>query len=168
MSFTSGIAQLRKLSYKLSDWLELVAAWALVGMLVATCVDVVGAKLFLWPLPGGYEAVSLLQVVAIASGLAFAKIEGMHIRVEMVVNILPKRIQQVINSVVSLLGLGLFVLLGWKSIEYGLEFLRSGKVTSTAQFPFFPFALWVAVCCIPICLLLLIDLFNSLQKAVSK
>jgi TRAP-type C4-dicarboxylate transport system permease small subunit len=165
---SKGNASFRELSYRLSEWFEWVASIGLVGMLVATCIDVVGAKLFLRPLPGGYEMVSLLQVVAIASAIAFAKIRNLHINLELIVNLLPKRIRAGVNVFNALLGLGFFVLLGWKSFEYGLDFLHSGKVTSTAELPFYPFALWIAVCCIPISLLLLVDLLSSLRAVYKK
>lgn len=168
MIFSNAVTQLYKSVSRLSGWFEWIAVGGLLGMLVATSVDVVGAKLFQWPLPGGFEAVSLLQVIVIASAIAYAKIDGRHIRLEFIINIIPQRIRHMLNIFTSFLGLSLFVVLVWKSYEYGLEFMRSGKVTTTAEFPFFPFAFWLAICCIPISLLLLLDLLDSVQRLFNK
>lgn len=168
MKLIDGLSKLDKFSYSLSSWFERIAIFGLLGMLVATCVDVVGAKLFRWPLPGGIEVVYLLQVIAIAGALAFAKIDGRHIRVEFLIDRLPKRGRAFFNSLTSFLGLGLFILLGWESYEYSQAFRSVGEVSTTAQIPLYPFTLWITLCCIPICLVLLTDLVSSLVEVVKK
>jgi TRAP-type C4-dicarboxylate transport system permease small subunit len=168
LKIDKGVSRLGKLSYVVSYWFERAAIVAILGMLVATCIDVVGAKAFHWPLPGGTEVVYLLQLVAIAAGLAFSKIDGRQISVEFLIDKLPKRAKATIDSFTSLLGLGLFLLLGWKSFQYSLAFRSANEVTATALIPLYPFALWLSLCCIPICLVLLNDLVTALRKAAKK
>jgi TRAP-type C4-dicarboxylate transport system permease small subunit len=168
LKISNGVSRLGKLSYVISYWFERAAIVAILGMLVATCIDVVGAKAFHWPLPGGTEIVYLLQVVAIAAGLAFSKIDGRQINVEFLIDKLPKQVKASIDSLTSLLGLGLFILLGWESFEYSMAFRHANEVTATALIPLYPFALWLGLCCIPMCLVLLNELIAALRKAVKK
>jgi len=53
-------------------------------MFLANFLDVVGTKLFLWPLPGATEVISFSQVVAIAPAIAFTLIVGWDIWVEFI------------------------------------------------------------------------------------
>jgi len=168
LKISNGVSGLDKFSYLASYWFERAAIFGLLGVLVATCIDVVGAKVFHWPLPGGTEVVYLLQVVAIAGALAFSKIDGRHVRVEFMLDRLPKRGRAIINSLTSLLSLGLFLLLGWESYEYSLILRSASEVTATAQIPLYPFVLWITLCCIPLCLVILTDLVSALIEVFKK
>jgi TRAP-type C4-dicarboxylate transport system permease small subunit len=81
----------RKSINSLSSWCERVGLGAMAAICLATLIDVVGSKFFKWPLPGSTEMIAVIQVVAIAGGLAFSKIDGRHIRVDIFIDYLPKR-----------------------------------------------------------------------------
>ena len=51
-------------------------------MMVVTCIDVIGAKVFLYPLVGSIDIVKLSQLVAISFAAASALILGNHVQVE--------------------------------------------------------------------------------------
>jgi len=136
-------------------------------MFLANFVDVVGAKLFLWPLPGATEVISFSQVVAIAPAIAFALILGRHIRVEFILDRFPKRVRAVISSISSFLSLVLFVLVGWQSYLYGISLQKAGEIGSTSHLPFYPFAFVIAFCCIPVSLAFLVEVLKSLNEVFS-
>ena len=75
---------LNKASYWSSVWFERAAMVGIVGIIVVTLIDVIGAKLFQKPLSAGTEAVYFLQIIAIAGALAFAQIDNRHVRLEFV------------------------------------------------------------------------------------
>jgi TRAP-type C4-dicarboxylate transport system permease small subunit len=160
--------RLRSVTYRLANWFEGVAIVALLFIVVSTCVDVVGAKLFLWPIPGGTEAVYLAQVVALAAAIAYTEIDARHIRVEFFIDKLPKRGRAFLQILISLLGLVLFVLVGWQSYEYGLIIKSASAISPTARIPLYPFPLWIALSCIPICLVFLMKLLNSLAEVMKR
>ena len=99
-----------KFNLRVSGWCEWLALAALLLMMVITCIDVVGAKVFRWRLLGAIDIVMLSQIVAISFAAGMTLILGRHIQVEFFFNLLPRRAQAVINSVVLLLGFGLFIL----------------------------------------------------------
>jgi TRAP-type C4-dicarboxylate transport system permease small subunit len=133
-------------------------------MFLANFLDVVGAKLFLWPLPGVTEVISFSQIVAIAPAIAFTLLLGRHIRVEFIIDRLPKRLQAAITSISSFLSLILFVLVVWQSYVYGQSLQKAGEIGSTSHLPFYPFAYLIAFCCIPVCLVFLVEILRSLSE----
>ena len=163
MTGTAWFARFRKTIKSLSSWSERVGLMAMAAMVLATLIDVIGSKGFQWPLPGSTEITGVLQVVAIAGGLAFSKIDGRQIRVEFLIDWLPRRRKASLEVFISILGLGLFVVAGWMTCKYGLRLLGSGTETLLLGIPLYPFALWIAFCCIPMCCVIIIELLNSIE-----
>jgi len=140
----------------------------LVAMLSLIVADIIGIKLFNWPIPGGIEIVAFLGVVVTAFAIAYTQVLRGHIQVEFVVMRLPKRVQAVIRAFVCLLGLVLFALLAWRSYDFGRVLQVTGEVSMTQRIPFYPFVYTIAFCCIPVCLVLLVEFLRSVTKAVKK
>jgi TRAP-type C4-dicarboxylate transport system permease small subunit len=148
----------------ISGWLEWVGLAALVGMVLIALIDVIGSEGFQWPLPGSTEITSFLLVIAIAAGLAFSQIAGRHIRVGFLIDKLPRRGKIVLELFSSVLGLGLFAMIGWVTYDYGLRLLSSGTETLLLRIVHYPFAFWIAFCCIPMCCVILIELLSYISK----
>jgi TRAP-type C4-dicarboxylate transport system permease small subunit len=149
-----------------SGWAEWVGLAALMGMVLTALVDVVGSKGFHWPLPGSTEVISVTQMLAIAAGLAFSKIDGRHIRIGMFVDRLKGRGQAALEIFTSILGLGLFVVAGWMTFEYGLSLFGSGTGTFLLGITYYPFVLWNSFCCIPVCCVIIIELLSFVDKVL--
>jgi TRAP-type C4-dicarboxylate transport system permease small subunit len=156
--------QLDRFTKGFSRSLELIGVIGLLLMFLSNFVDVVGAKLFQWPLPGSTEIISFSQVVAIAPAIAFTLLLGRHIRVEFIIDRFPKRIRAVIMSISSLFSFILFILILWQSYLYGQSLQRAGEIGSTSRLPFFPFAYLIAFCSIPVCLVFLMEVVKSLAE----
>ena len=137
-------------------------------MMVITCIDVVGAKVFKWPLLGALDIVMLSQIVAISFAASMTLILGRHIQVEFLFNLLPRRAQAVIHSVVLLLGLGLFILIIWRLCVLGYSFQTSGEYSPTAYIRLYPFAYAIALASVPVCLVFLVEFLKSLTKGGQK
>ena len=167
MKVEKWLNPLDKFTSSFSGFLEWVGVIGLLLMFFANFVDVVGAKLIQWPLPGVTEVISFSQIVAIAPAIAFALILGRHIRVEFIIERFPKRIRAAISSISSFLSLILFVLILWQSYVYGQSLQKAGEIGSTSHLPFYPFAYLIAFCCIPVCLFFLIEVLKSLAEALS-
>lgn len=161
-----AIERLEKFTSSLSRWLNWIAGIGLVGMLGLTVADVIGIKLLKNPIPGAIEIVALLGVVVTAFAIAYTYVLRGHIQVEFLVMRLPARAKSIIASVVTLLGLILFALLAWRSYEYGRVLQTTGEVSMTQGIPFYPFVHGMAFCCIPVCLLLLVEFIKLIMKAV--
>ena len=153
---------------RLSKWCERLSIAAMLLMVAVTCIDVVGAKMFRWRVPGAIDIVMLAQLVAIAFAAGITLIKGRHIQVEFFIKLLPQRIQNAIDSIVLLLLLGLFSLIIWQVIVLGYSFQTSGEYSATIYIPYYPFAYGIALASVPVWLVLFVQLIKSLAKSVQK
>jgi TRAP-type C4-dicarboxylate transport system permease small subunit len=157
-----------KLNRRLCTWLEWIGFAALLLMMMITCIDVVGAKVFRWRLLGAIDIVQLSQIVAISFSAGMAQLLGRHIQVEFVFNLLPRYVKAAINSIVPLFGLGLFIVVVWRLYVLGHSFQTTGEYTATAYIPLYPFAYALGFACIPMCMVLLMEFLKSLTKREKK
>lgn len=157
-----------KFNRQLSSLFEWIALVGILTMMVITCIDVVGAKVFQWRLFGAIDIVMLSQIVAIAFSASMALILGRHIRVDFFINRLPKRAQAIINSFVFLAGFGLFGLIVWQLSVLGYSFQTQGEFSATARIPYYPFAYGIALASIPICLIFLLEFLKSIGRIAQK
>lgn len=157
----------RKSAVRLSAWWEYVGVVGVVAMVVVTCADVLGAKLFLLPVPGATEVISLAQVTTIVFVIASTQRHNGHISVEMFYSKMPPLAQTLIRILTTCLGLILFLVLIYQSIQLGSGFLKAREVTATVQIPFHPFAYAFALALVPLVLLLFADLIDALKELLN-
>jgi len=157
-----------RFNHILCGWFEWVGLAGLLVVMFITCIDVVGAKLFLRPVFGAIDVVMLSQLVAISFATAITLILGRHVQVEFFVVRLPKRVQAAIDGFVFLLVLGLFILIIWRLCVYGYLLQTGGEVSATARIPLYIFAYGIAVASVPVCLVLLQRFLKSLSSVVKR
>jgi len=130
--------------------------------------DVFGAELHPWRLPGAIDIVMLSQIVAISFAAVCTLIAERHVRVEFFVSRLRKRTQAVIDIIVYILCSGLFILIIWRLVVLGYSFQKTGESSATIYIPLFFFAYGIAVACIPVCIVYLLNLVKSLFAVVKR
>jgi len=163
-----GLEKFEKFNRQLSSWFEWIGLAALLVMMLITCIDVIGSKLFLRPVLGAIDIVKLAQLVAISFAVASALILGRHVQVEFFVILLPKRVQAVIDSIIHLLGLSLFILIIWRLCVHGYSLQTGEEVSATALIPLYPFAYGIALASIPVCLVFLQRFLDAIVRVVKK
>lgn len=97
----------------LTRWPNWMAAAALLVVMVIVCANVIGRSLFEMPVKGTVAIVSLLGAIVIGWAIAYTQVVKGHVRVDLLVQRLPHRIQYVVDSVINLIGLALFGLISW-------------------------------------------------------
>jgi TRAP-type C4-dicarboxylate transport system permease small subunit len=165
--WTSWIGS-RKLNTHVSSVFEGVGVVAFLLMMVITTVDVVGAKAFLTPLPGSLDTVMLAQLVAMSFAVAMTLISGRHVAVEFFTPLLPKPMQKLAEVLVNALGLGLFMAhaLAYRGLCPPAYAGRGDH--PTIRVPLYPFAWGAALACIPVSLVYLHKLIQSLMELFKK
>jgi TRAP-type C4-dicarboxylate transport system permease small subunit len=148
-------------------WFNWVAGLALVGLMLLTCADVIGRALNM-PVPGTYEIVGFLGTTITAFALAYTYVQGGHTAIEYLVDRLPERAHNWVRAVNAFVGAALFTMLAWRSFVYGTLLLQSGSVSLTEKIPFYPFVYGLGVACVPLVLLLLLDMVKALTQAVKR
>jgi TRAP-type C4-dicarboxylate transport system permease small subunit len=162
------LSAVEKVNRSVIAWIEVVGVIGLLTMMVITCLDVLGSKLVLRPVFGSIDIVMFAQIVAVSFGAASALILGKHIQVEFFAVLLPEKFQAALDVIVAALGLLLFVLVVWRLTVYGHYMLTGGEVSPTARIPLYPFAYGIAFACIPVCVVFLLDLINSVVRVARK
>lgn len=147
--------------------LNWVACGSVAAMMFLTCADVVGRYVG-YPVRGSYDMSGLFAVVIYAFPLAYTQIMRGHITVDFMVLKLPKKLRGILAFIISFLSLGLFLLIVWQSFELGNFYLENRKVTMTEHIPLFPFVFGVCLACIPLCMVLLIDMLESVRGVLRK
>jgi TRAP-type C4-dicarboxylate transport system permease small subunit len=164
----SVLDKFEKFNHRISAWFEWIGLAGMLLMMAITCIDVVGAKVFHWRLLGAIDTVMLSQIVAIAFAASMTLILGRHIEVHFFIDRLPRRAQAVIDSIVLLLGLGLFSLIIWQLCVLGYTFQTSGEHSQSAYIPYFPFGYCIAFASIPVCLVLLLKFLKSIGRIAQR
>ncbi len=151
-----------------SYWLFWIGGAGLVAMLGLTVADIIGTKLFRWPVPGAIEVAAFLGVVVTAFAIAYTQVLRGHIQVEFVVLRLPRHARASITALTSLLGLILFALLAWRSYDFAHTLQVTREVSMTWKIPFYPLVYGIAFSSVGVCLVLLAEFLRALLGVVKR
>jgi TRAP-type C4-dicarboxylate transport system permease small subunit len=161
------LKKFEKFNRQLGDWLEWIGVLGFLTMLVITCIDVFLTKILKLPIQGAIDIVMFAQLIAIAFSLAITVILGRHIQVEFIVSKLPRRIEAVVDTIVSILGLAFFIIIVWQLFILGHSFQIAGeKSMSQLRLPLFPFPYAISFASISVCLIFLHKFLNSLIRVI--
>jgi len=138
---------------------------AVMAMMLVSVANIL-ARMFWRPIYGTFDYVSFFSVIVVALALAYCAVQKGHISVELIVTRLPQRAQGVIGCFTNLLSLGLFSVVIWQSMVFAKRMIQTRQVTMTALLPFYPFIYVIAFGCFLLCLVILLELIKSLNKAV--
>jgi TRAP-type C4-dicarboxylate transport system permease small subunit len=82
--------------------------------------------------------------------------------------LLPERLRALIDTIVSLFGLTLFILIVWRLGVYGYSLQIGGEVSPTIRVPLYPFAYGIAIASIPVALIFLAEILKSNNRMFKK
>ncbi|MDD2316182.1 MAG: TRAP transporter small permease [Desulfobacterales bacterium] len=142
-----------------------IASAAVIVMMLLTTADVI-MRLAATPIPGVYEIVGLLGVVAVSFSLAYTSVEKGHIAVEFLVRKLPRKAQAVVAAANDFLSLVLFFFICRQCVVYAGVLKQSGEVSLTIQMPIYPFVYGIAIGCAALCIVLLMEFIQSIRRIV--
>ncbi len=103
---------LRKTADRLIGLSATIGAVALVLVMVAILIDVVGRALGR-PLYGSQDIVTMSMVVLVFGGMALCDRQGGHIAVDLLESRFSTRLNRLIDIVVALMGAVIFVFIAW-------------------------------------------------------
>ncbi len=141
--------------------LNMLGAVCLVGMMLLTCVDVVG-RFFSHPVFGSVELVGFMATMTVAFALPYTHQEKGHIGVELLVQTLSPKTQRLIDAGTGILSLGLFGLVAWRMIVYAQTMQKSGEVSMNLELPEYIIIYMVAFCFFIFTLSLFRDIIKNL------
>jgi len=145
-----------------------IAVMAFICTVITTCVDIIGGSFFHYSIPGFTEVLGITQLISMSFAMGMTFFAGHHIKVEIILNLFPLRLQALVNTVTNLLGFILFVIIIWQLIALGMDYQESAEILDGTPVLVYPFVYATAVAFIPVCLGLFFDLIKSFYGVINK
>ena len=141
--------------------LRAVLRWGLVESLL-TWAGALGAAhdVSKWLQAGEVDIVKIAGGVAIACALPYTTAVKGHVAIEYFFHKLSRRGRIAVDTATRLAAMGLFGLLSWRCVRYGLDLRRSGEVTLTLEIPLFWIPHVMALCCATMVFVILYNLLH--------
>jgi len=147
---------------KLTAWLSGLGVFALMMIGVA---QILSRKIINWPIYGYIDIVEIMMSFLVFMGLAYTERLGGHIRMELILTFLPKRLVNVFEIIGVLLGLFVVGVLTYYTGTHALRSYTSGDSTMDAQIALWPSKLVVSLSLALLFVRLLIELWGYARLA---
>ncbi len=145
-----------------------IAAAVLFLLMLLTCSDVILRYLFNKPIMGSFELTEFMMATIVSFSLANCALQKGHVRVDLVVFMLPKRVQRIMNSIANFAFLGLFALITWRIVPRAMQMIEVNQVALILRIPVAPFVLIVALGTAVLCLVLLKNFLDEFHQDSNK
>ena len=148
------------------DIMKIIGAACLVGMMLLTCVDVVGRG-FGHPIFGSVEIVGYLAILSVVMAMPYTHQVRGHIGVEIIVRLFSEKTQTIIDICTGIISLILFAIVTWRMTVYANTMKESGEVSMNLEFPEHLVIYVTALCLLTFTLVILRDILNNIRKLKS-
>ena len=145
-----------------------IAAAFLFILMLFVCSDVILRYFFHKPILGSFELTEVMMAILVGLSLAYCALQKGHVRVDLVVLMLPKRVQGIMNSIANVAFLGLFALITWRIVPRAMQMIEVNQVGLISRIPVAPFVLLVALGTAVLCLVLLKNFLDEFHKDSNK
>ena len=115
---------------------------------------------------GTYDYVGLITVVSVSLAISYCAYERGHIEIEILMDRLPKRVQNIVGSVMMLIGAGFFGMASWQTVVAGNSMREANETTMAVYVPLFPFMYIMAIGLAVMALVVLLHSVKYVSKAV--
>ena len=149
------------------DKMKIIGAACLVGMMLLTCVDVVG-RTFGHHIFGSVEIVGYMAILSVVMAMPYThQVQG-HIGVEIVVRLFSEKTQTIIEICTGVVSLILFAIVTWRMTVYASTMEKSGEVSMNLELPEHWVIYVTAFCLLIFTLIILRDILNNIRKLKSQ
>lgn len=156
-----------KIIHFLSRIMNIFASAVLVAMMLLTVADVCLRYFLGKPILGATELTENMMVCLAFFALAWCAGQQSHLKVDLVVSRFSPRVQAVFDSITSMVGLIVVALIAWRSFLEGVAVRELNIISSLLRIPAYPFYYVVAAGCALLCLMMITQFVENIQKAVN-
>ncbi len=157
------VGYLEKISALLNRLLLLVGSITLAGMVFLTCANIFLRSVWK-PIPGTYELMGFFGAIVTAFALGYTQMKRGHVGIDLMVNHFSAKTGRILNGINYLICMIFFGLAGWQIANYATILWRTGEVTETLRIIFYPFTYGVALGCMVLALVSLVDFLKVLVE----
>ena len=152
------LVKVEKSFRKVELFLLAISCISMFGVMVLVTIDVLMRNLFNRPITGVFEIVSMSLIGIVIFGFSYVQSTKDHIIVEVFTQNLPRKYQNVLNFAGCLIGLMVFAVLAWQSVDYTISSYQSREYTmGLLRIPLWPSKMLMAVGMIVFAIRLLMD-----------
>ncbi len=164
---TGWVALLQQYVTKIARIFDWIGRGFLVACILLVVCNIIGT-LMGSPIPGTYEYIGVLTAVTISLSLAYCQVNKGHIRINILVDRLPMRVQAVLGIIGSIISAVLFGLVVYASYKSGMALLLEQRHIGNTPLLLAPIVFTVGLGCLLISLVLVVDALNFITKLVKK
>jgi len=114
-------------------------------MMLITVADTI-LREFKKPIVGTYELVALAAAIVLGFSIPYTTSLKGHITVDFFTMKFKAKTKKVSLIITRILGIVLFVFMGYEMILMSFDLKNSGEVSATLQLPFYPIAFGIGIC----------------------
>jgi TRAP-type C4-dicarboxylate transport system permease small subunit len=144
---------------KVTTALSVVSGIAVTFVLSITIVDIL-LRAAGRPIIGTFEIVGLSGALIVGCAIPFTSWTRSHVYMEFVLDKLPKKGRNMLNTVTRIACAILFVVIAINLFRVAAGFSASGEVSPTLKLPIYPFAYGLGICCLVQCVVFLCDIIR--------
>jgi TRAP-type C4-dicarboxylate transport system permease small subunit len=137
--------------------------FVLILMVLLTVVDVTLRRVFNSPLEFSLELMQIGLVVAVWGAVLYSTGQERHISITVLTDRFPAKTRRFLSVVFDLVSALLLLLIGWRSVIYGMTLARMGQETPVLEILIFPFVFILAFGAIWAGLMLLVNFIDSVR-----
>ena len=149
----------------LSRWMGYLSSALVIILMLDVVADICGRYFFNAPILGASELATLMMVIIVFSALAWAALAEKHIKVDILMNRFPPRVQAIVNSITLLLALGIYGIITWRS---ALEAMGVHDVSSYLRVSHTPFYRIMTVGFTVFCISIIVLVIKNIAQAVKR
>lgn len=150
---------LDKISRGLNRILVCMAGIFLTGMVLLACSNIF-LRLLWVPVKGTFELMGLFGAIIVAFALGHTQVKRGHVAVDILVNRFSKKTRRILSGINYSICMIFFAGAAWQIATVATNLWKTGEVTETLRIIFYPFTYGVALGCVVLVLVLLIDLLK--------
>ena len=164
--FTLALTAADRWLSRVEDFLDLVAAFFIVFLMMFAVTQVISRKLFNYPLWGYIDIVEIVMVTFAFLGISYCQRLGGHIRMELVVRQLRGRALWLFEILGTIVALGIILVLLWYGFTFFLRAYQLGDSTIDREIILWPAKLVIPIAFAVLTARLLIQLFAYTRLAL--
>ncbi|MFC1860911.1 TRAP transporter small permease [Chloroflexota bacterium] len=168
MSLVKCAQNVGRIIKRITRWFHSAGEVVLAAMMFLTAADVSLRYLFNKPIMGSYELIEYMLVLVVAFTLAYCAVEKGHVFVELIIDRFPKRVQAIMKSFNSIVGLAFFSLITWYTFLQAGVIRRAGQTSAALYIPDYPFLILTSIGFGILSLIFLIQLIEYISQAAGK
>ena len=131
--------------YSLNKKMCYVAMAAMFLLMCMTTIDIAMRKTATGGIADSFDITEIFMVLIIFCGFAFLESEKGHIRVDVLLNALPKTLRKIIDAATYLLSALILIPISYAMFQFIANRYHSGAATQDLAIPYWPFVVVVAV-----------------------